>query len=89
MSKLNEKRDKLARDYSDEYFFETSHLHEETFKRGFDAALAEVMPMMREMAKALEEYQGQFERCGRPAVLLGCWIVANEALDKYTELVGK
>lgn len=53
MTKLNENRDKLADEFVDEYFFSDSGSHHGTFCCGFDAALAEVMPMMREMAETI------------------------------------
>lgn len=50
IQKLREKRDELAEQHMEPYGVLKTQL---SFKSGFDAAIAEVIPMMREMAETI------------------------------------
>lgn len=85
MTKLNEKRNAMARQYISQNYHEGSPAHDIAtgiFIDAYDAALAEVIPMLEEMAYQLYNVLSAHED-GMEVN----WNVVRDALNKYTKLV--
>lgn len=90
MKKLNEKRDELAQAYQNEgcikgiSVFENSRTRwaKQDFEAGFDAALAELMPMMLEMCEAIRYVMAENDK-------VKGWDKLHDVFYKYKELVGE
>lgn len=84
MTKLNEKRNAMARQYISQNYHEGSPAHDIAtgiFIDAYDAAIAEVMPMMREMAETIRYVMNENDK-------VKGWDKLHDTWYAYQKMVG-